>query len=89
MNGVWQLPVLERIKINELYIKHNAKYHFYINDDIKSDGGVMRVKKSLCNKHTQFTEEFESIEDSKIVQNPTVACKKCFEKWKKEFHIGS
>jgi hypothetical protein len=61
MKGVWQLPVLERRIINELYIKHNAKYHFYVDD------GKMRIKKSLCGKHTQFTEEFESVENNEIV----------------------
>jgi hypothetical protein len=37
----------------------------------------------------QFTEQFESIEDDKIVKNPTIICKKCFEKWKKKFNIDS
>lgn len=88
MKGIWQLPVSERKTINEQYIKHNAKYHYYEYEEPKQLG-TMSLAISMCGRHTQLVNEFESIESGQILQFPAIACKKCFEKWKREFYIGS
>lgn len=80
MKGVWELPVLERRTINEQYIKHNAKYHYFEYEEGKSSLG-----KSLCGKHSQYVEDFESVESEQVIQSPNMACKKCYEKFKKDF----
>lgn len=86
MKGVWQLPVLERRTNNEQYIKHNAKYHYYEYE--KTEGICMSpIGRSLCGKHTQYVEDFESIKSGEILSNPHIACKKCRDKWKKEFNF--
>jgi hypothetical protein len=84
LKGVWQLPVLERRTINEQYIKHNAKYHYYEYEEPKNIS-ISPLGKSLCNKHIQQVENFESIESEKVMQYPNTVCKKCYEKFKKDF----
>jgi len=84
----WELPVLERRMINEQYVKHNAKYHCFIGDGIDAEfKGISKVAKSLCGRHLQYIDEFESIESGEVLQFPAIACKVCFEKWKKKFYI--
>jgi len=86
--GTWQLPVLERKTINEQYIKHNALYHYYEYEE-SEEPGISLLAKSMCGRHMQNVNDFESIESGQILQFPAIACKKCFEKWKREFYIGS
>ncbi len=85
LNGVWQLPVLEKRTINEQYIKHNAKYHYYERTGIEQQS-INSLAKSICGKHTQQVDEYESIESGQILQFPVIACKMCFERWKKIFY---
>ena len=86
MKGVWQLPVVERRMINEQYIKHNAKYHYYEYEEPK-DRNISPLAKSLCNNHVQRVNDFESIDSGEILSNPHIACKKCREKWIKSFNL--
>lgn len=88
MNGVWELPVLERRTINESYIKYNAKYHYYEYEEPKA-ASISPLGKSLCGNHTQMIEEFDHIESGEILSNPHLACKRCFNKWKKMFNIDN
>jgi hypothetical protein len=82
MKGIWQLPVLERRTINEQYIKHNAKYHLYEYEE-PEHLSTSPLGRSICGRHTQYVNEFESIKNEQIVQFPAMACKKCLEKWEK------
>jgi hypothetical protein len=86
LKGVWQLPVLERRTINEQYIKHNAKYHYYEYEEPR-DISISPLGKSLCNKHVQQVEDFESIKGGEILSNPHIACKRCRDKWRKLFNL--
>lgn len=88
MKGTWQLPVLNRMMINEQYIKHNAKYHYYEYEE-QDRPGILPIGTSVCGRHIQSVNDFESIESDQILQFPAIACKKCFEKWKMKFFIGS
>lgn len=85
LQGEWQLPVIERQSVNEQYIKHNAKYHFYVNVSEKPEfSAICRPKKSMCGRHIKITEGYESVTDSYIINNNSIACKKCLEMWKKK-----
>lgn len=86
MKGVWQLPVLESRRTNEQYIKHNAKYHFYEYEE-PEHLSISSLGRSMCGKHIQSIGEFESIESGQVLQFPVITCKKCFNKWKKEYWI--
>jgi len=86
MKGVWQLPVFESRMTNEQHIKHNSKYHFFEYEE-PEHLCVSPLGRSVCGKHTQDIGDFESIESGQVLQFPVVACKKCFEIWKKKYLI--
>lgn len=68
---IWALPINE----NKEYIASNVKYHCY------DDG------KSLCGKYTRHGSSETEIESGEILSNPQLACKCCYGKWKKIFHL--
>lgn len=68
-NVVWQLPVIQSDLTDHNWIHPKAKYHAFINDI------------SLCVKYCQDTKNFETgIEESKLMKNKELACKKCLKK---------
>lgn len=83
----WLLPTRESRTTNDEIIHHKAKYHCFISYREKKFGAEALVGTSLCNKHKQVLGYYEKIESGQVLAFPQVACKKCFEKWKKEFDI--
>lgn len=72
--GKWQLYVHQSNKSNIDWIHPKSKYHFFV----KFYSGHARC---LCGKYEQDTNYFETeIEESVIIENPDLACKKCFER---------
>lgn len=69
----WALYVNQDNELDK-EIAYNAKYHCFNNN------------KSLCGKYSQDNDYFETdIESDEILKRPEIACKKCFNKWKKMF----
>jgi len=67
----WALPINQDKELGK-EIAHNAKYHCY--DD----------NKSLCGKYNQDNDFFETdINSGEILNKPDIACKICFNKWKR------
>lgn len=72
--GKWQLHVIQSNKSNIDWIHPKSKYHYFV----KTGSGHARC---LCDKYEQDTNYFETeIEESFIIENPNLACKKCFER---------
>ncbi|MBU8576440.1 hypothetical protein ACQKEX_14600 [Bacillus pumilus] len=68
MRRVWQLPVKQSDLTDHDWVHKWSKYHAFINKD------------SICGKHGQDTDFFETgVDESEIIENPSIACKKCFE----------
>lgn len=68
----WQLPIKQKNLANSEWIHYNAKYHYFVNNY------------SVCDNHWQDTKcSGTYIEAGKIMDNPEIACKKCFKKWLK------
>lgn len=82
--GKWQLPVIERRTINEQYIKHNAKYHYYEYEE-PSHISISPFGESLCGRHGQPVNDFESIDNEQVILFPNTVCKKCYEKFIKHY----
>ena len=70
----------------ELVSDNNAKYHCFVSDK-EIENGINHIEVSLCGRHRQKLGYYENIESGQVLQFPAVACKKCFEKWKKQFNI--
>lgn len=71
---VWQLPVKQSNLSNIDWVHPKAKYHCFC-------GGI-----SLCGKHAQDTDYFETdCESGEILSRPEIACKVCFNLWKEEY----
>lgn len=65
---VWQLPVNQDRGFGK-EIHHNAKYHAFKNT------------RSLCGNYGSDTDYFETgIEESEVMLNKDLACKKCLKK---------
>ena len=77
MNNVkWMLPVRQSSLTNHDLIHPKAKYHCFNNNV------------SLCEKYRQSQDFYETdIESGEIAMRPEIACKKCYEIWKKQFNI--
>lgn len=75
---VWELPVREDLIYGKPdYVDQRAKYHCFLEGH------------SLCRKYYQNTDHFDTdIASGEILAFPAVACKTCFEKWKREFDVG-
>jgi len=82
------LPVRDGDRYKEPIVYQNAKYHCFVSEDEK-DFRTQRYGKSLCRKHTQVLDYYETIESGQVLMFLAVACKSCFERWKKKFWIGS
>lgn len=68
-NVIWQLPVIQSNLTDHAWIHPKAKYHAYV------DG------KSLCGNYGQSTSYFDnSIDESDLMKNKVLACKKCLKK---------
>ncbi|MGD6829081.1 hypothetical protein [Bacillus pumilus] len=68
MRRVWQLPVKQSDLTDHDWVHKWSKYHAFINKD------------SICGKHGHDTDFFETgVAESEIIENPSIACKKCFE----------
>lgn len=77
-NIKWMLPVKMSNLTSHDWIHPNVKYHCFINNT------------SLCKKYFQYQDYFETdIDSGEIAMRPEIACKKCYEKWKKQFDIVS
>lgn len=71
---VWELPVHAAERTGNGYIPKSAKYHCFCNGH------------SLCKRYCQDTDEYEvDIESGEILSRPEIACKVCFERWKKAY----
>lgn len=69
MKRVWQLPVKQSDLTDYDWVHKWSKYHAFINNE------------SICGTHDQNTNFFETgIEESEILANPGIACKKCLAK---------
>ena len=67
----WMLPVKQSNITDHDWIHPKAKYHCFFNDT------------SLCEKYQQDQDYFETdIDYRRIVKEPELACKKCYEIWK-------
>lgn len=86
MKFEWLLPVHESKTRNEEIINHNAKYHFFWTNEEK-DSCYRTYGTSLCGKYKMELDYYENVSSSAIAERPEIACKKCYERWKKEFHI--
>lgn len=77
MMPVWQLPVRERLVQGKPdWVHPLAKYHCFVGGE------------SFCGQYEQDTDYYETdVESGQIVQCPNIACKKCYEKWKKDFYM--
>lgn len=75
---VWSLPVREDARYGKRnYVDLRVKYHCFIEGN------------SLCKKYEQDTDFYDTdIASGEVLAFPAVACKVCFEKWKREFDIG-
>ncbi|MBI9013893.1 MAG: hypothetical protein JEZ08_16785 [Clostridiales bacterium] len=74
MKNVWQLPVIQSDLSDTDWIHPKAKFHYFI------DGS------SLCGKHTQDTDYFEtSLEDTDLKLSEEIACHKCFKLYKSSY----
>lgn len=75
MMPVWQLPVRERLVQGKPdWVHPLARYHCFVGGE------------SLCGQYEQDTDYYETdVESGQIVQ--CIACKKCYEKWKKDFYM--
>lgn len=70
-NVIWALPINE----NKEYISSNVKYHCF-------DDGI-----SMCGKYFRHGVSDTEIESGEILSNPQFACKRCYERWMKQFNI--
>lgn len=71
----WELYVNENRAVGK-EISNNAKYHCFVDGD------------SLCGKYYQKYGDYETdIESGQILMFPHIACKKCYERWMKQFNI--
>lgn len=86
MDVKWMLPVCDNDRHNkEPFVVHNAKYHCFTADD-KSEK-YEQIGSSLCGKYKQNMDYETDIESGQIPAFPTVACQRCFRKWKREFQV--
>ncbi len=67
----WQLPTNQSHVSNCDYIRYNAKLHCYVDN------------KSLCNKHSQQTNDFENYDLDQFLNEygEKYICKKCLNKY--------
>lgn len=73
-NIVWQLP--DRSENTKGEIDNRVKYHCFVDDN------------SLCGTYWQTTDYYDmKIESGEIEMRPEIACKKCYNKWKKMFNL--
>ena len=69
MKVTWQLPIKQSDKTDHDWIHPKAKYHAFVNH------------RSLCDKHGQNTDYFEtSIEEAELMKDKSLACKKCMDR---------
>lgn len=75
---VWELPVKEDARYGKrTHIDKRVKYHCFVDGD------------SLCNRYGQDTDFYDTdIASGEIMAFPVVACRVCFEKWKRKFYVG-
>lgn len=85
----WLLPTHESRTINEEIVKHNAKYHCFIDKKYGEEPGVQHSVKSLCGRHRQIVGYYEEIESGEIASRPDIACPMCRKKWMKEYQVLS
>ena len=71
----WQVPVREQlVKGKPDWVHPLTKAHYFVNN------------KSLCGRHWQVTDFYETdVAVEEIVKEPQYACKKCYEKWQKQY----
>ncbi len=76
MRPVWQLPISGAENRGNAYIHTSAKYHCFVDNH------------TLCTSYRQNTSFYDygiTVESGYIAQNPNKACRKCYEKWKREY----
>jgi hypothetical protein len=75
MDG-WFLAVSSEHKNYAIENRMSRKYHYFEN------------RETFCKNYQMDTKFFETgIDSGAILQLPNIACKKCYAKWRREFHL--
>lgn len=75
---VWQLIVCESDNYGGAFVPKAAKYHCF-TDNV-----------SLCGRYAQDTAAYDdgiTVISGAILHDPTIACKRCRDRWLGKFHL--